>query len=629
MAIDVGDVIVVVIHREQRVVGIDMDAVGGSGLQGDRWRDVIFCSHLQTDATLFGARHDEVDELTGVGVGTGGRVLIDVLAIEATVPDDVVIGVVITRQTELELGRTVHVAQVDSVDALALQVALHDGVTRTRRHIDVAELGRLKQISPIDHDVVAAVDGVGNAGLHTRIQEIVLLIVAVGSVGKLTILEEAGTPDLSERELHAEVHVEAADEPVDLVPNATVVAVGIIVIINDVADLGHMVCVEQVGLTLISFKVFGILINIVVVVAAKQVIDALVIMCPRDIDRQAACHDQVGLELMLEVGSTTCLHLVVVTFGEDILREASRHCAVLAVVGVLHREKVVAVSHVEAVPVDLGDFRVAVTPCLKLRLDFRLGHVIARQVFVVVGTRVGSFTPFQRGLTSLASKKVGRGLEGGLPVRRPIPSEAAERLVIGAHARVADNLRAVGVDGLIAPVGVVVVGPDKVVGFLHHGCRAATLRGGAEHGEVEAVLVVELLLHGEEIAIGLVERTFRVARHGAIQVVLPIGIIVAIGMNPRIASAGGSHQIPALPYLACADGSHGAVVVGTVAESIAHGNLLAVLRCAGRESRQATQVAEAGTGLAKAFYNKRVTESVVEAAPRGSAAPRSCRPRCC
>ena len=88
-------------------------------------------------------------------------------------------------------------------------------------------------------------------------------------------------------------------------------------------------------------------------------------------------------------------------------------------------------------------------------------------------------------------------------------------------------------------------------------------------------------------------------------------------MNPRIASAGGSHQIPALPYLACADGSHGAVMIGTVAESVAHGNLFAVLRSAGRESRQATQVAEAGTGLAKAFYNKRVTESVVKASPVG------------
>ena len=171
-----------------------------------------------------------------------------------------------------------------------------------------------------------------------------------------------------------------------------------------------MVRVEQVGLTVIGFKVFGILINIVVVVATKEVVNALIIMRSRDIDCQTACHDEVGRELMLEVGGTTCLHFVVVTFCEDIFRETSRHRAVFSVVGVLYSEKVVAISHVEGIPVDLGDFRIAVTPCLKLSLDFRramgIGFIITWQVLVIVGTRVFGLTPFERSLAAWATEVV-------------------------------------------------------------------------------------------------------------------------------------------------------------------------------------------------------------------------------
>ena len=45
----------------------------------------------------------------------------------------------------------------------------------------------------------------------------------------------------------------------------------------------------------------------------------------------------------------------------------------------------------------------------------------------------------------------------------------------------------------------------------------------------------------------------------------------------RIAAARGSHQIPAVAHLTCADGSHGTMVIGAIAEGIAHRNLLAVL----------------------------------------------------
>ncbi len=94
---------------------------------------------------------------------------------------------------------------------------------------------------------------------------------------------------------------------------------------------------------------------------------------------------------------------------------------------------------------------------------------------------------------------------------------------------------------------------------MHHGSRTATLRRCAEHGEVEAVLIVDFLLHGEEVTVSLIESTF--------------GIAFA-----RIATACSSHHVPSVAHLARADGSHDAVVVGTVAKSIAQRNLLAVLR---------------------------------------------------
>ena len=151
---------------------------------------------------------------------------------------------------------------------------------------------------------------------------------------------------------------------------------------------------------------------------------------------------------------------------------------------------------------------------------------------------------------------------------------------------------------MVAPVGVVEVGTDKVIGLLHHRCRASALRRGTEHGKVEAVLVVDSLLDREEIAVGLVEGAFGVALSS-------------------ITAAGGSHQIPAITHLARANGSHGAVVVGTVAESIAQRDLFTVLRGTGAVSRQATEAAEASSSLAETFDEEGVTEGIVEATPVG------------
>ena len=305
---------------------------------------------------------------------------------------------------------------------------------------------------------------------------------------------------------------------------------------------------------------------------------------------------------MLEIGGVACLHLVVVALSKDVLGGVARNGVAFLTVGIVNGEEVVAVGVVKGIPIDLGDFRVTVTPSFNLSLDFRramrIGHVIARKVLVVVGTRVGSFTPFQRSLTARATEEEERSVELSVFVGRPIPSELCKRLVVGACARVADDLFAVLVNGLIAPVGVIEVGADEVVSLLHHGSRAATLRGRAKHGEVNAMLVVDLLLDGEEVAVGLIEGAFGVA-------------------FARIAAACSSHHIPALTHLTRADGGHGAVVVGAVAEGIAQRDLLAVLRGACRIGCEAGESTKSGIGLAQAFDEYRVAEGVVQSAPVG------------
>ena len=140
-----------------------------------------------------------------------------------------------------------------------------------------------------------------------------------------------------------------------------------------------------------------------------------------------------------------------------------------------------------------------------------IGHVIAWQVLVIVWTRVGSLTPFEGGLTRLACEVIDRSLERGFLARCPVPSEVGERLMVGTHTRVADDLIAISVHGLVAPVGVVEVGFDKVVGLLYHWGRTAALRWRTEEGEIKAVLVVDFLLHGEEVTVSLIEGAFGVA----------------------------------------------------------------------------------------------------------------------
>ena len=94
--------VVVVIHREDGVVAIHVDAIGGSSLHRDGWSDVPFHTHFYAKASLVDVGHDKVDELTGVGIFACRGVEEHILAVKAAVPDEVLISIVVTRQAELE-----------------------------------------------------------------------------------------------------------------------------------------------------------------------------------------------------------------------------------------------------------------------------------------------------------------------------------------------------------------------------------------------------------------------------------------------------------------------------------------------------------------------------------------------
>ena len=58
--------IVVIVNREDWVVTIRMDAVGGSSLQSNSRGDIPFRTKFHTKALLVDVGHDEIDKLAGV-----------------------------------------------------------------------------------------------------------------------------------------------------------------------------------------------------------------------------------------------------------------------------------------------------------------------------------------------------------------------------------------------------------------------------------------------------------------------------------------------------------------------------------------------------------------------------------
>ena len=285
--------------------------------------------------------------------------------------------------------------------------------------------------------MVAAIDGVGDTSLDTGIEEVVLAGIAIGVVREGTALEQARAPDLRVGSLGAQIEVEVARQVVHLAPQVDMVAMCVVVVIDDIAHVGHVVRVVEVHLALVGLQVLRIFVDVVVEITAQQVVDHLIVVRSGKPEVEAARQMQVGIELMGEEGGGAGLQLVVVTLGQDVFGRPSGDGMVLQAVGVEHRAQMAHVGGIQRIPVNLGHRRIAVDPSLLQCLD--LGGAVAvlaqvaRQVAVVVGTRVLGIAPFKGGLSCLAGKEIGRRGERGLLRRGPVPGQLGHRLVVVAH----------------------------------------------------------------------------------------------------------------------------------------------------------------------------------------------------
>ena len=164
-------------------------------------------------------------------------------------------------------------------------------------------------------------------------------------------------------------------------------------------------------------------------------------------------------------------------------------------------EIVVVVCTVHHVPVELAE-RLVIAPhvgvvgkCRGVRFPVR------RKVLVVVGAWIGAVVPLQGRCRVVYPPGGGAGIERGSCFRFPYPVEDYCRI------ESLDDLRTALLSVLIAPVRIVEVVSGEFVGFEISGRRCGSLRGCAECGQRQGVLVVEYFLEREEITGRVIERT--------------------------------------------------------------------------------------------------------------------------
>ena len=213
-----------------------------------------------------------------------------------------------------------------------------------------------------------------------------------------------------------------------------------------------------------------------------------------------AAHDAVEAVERAVVGAGEVeSHLVVVAFLHIV------ECLAAHGVGLL-------VGKVELIPVDLtsgGRTRERVVErhprgVVVSRHTMRsIPDVVGRagEFLVVIRTGVGGVAiPAERRGAVVAVLERSAGDEAAVVVDVEVPCGDGRRLEGGDDAGV--TLHAV----LVAPVGVVVVRAGKSEGLLGGCALLGALGGSAPRGEGEAVAVAKLLLRGEEVAEGVVER---------------------------------------------------------------------------------------------------------------------------
>ena len=225
----------------------------------------------------------------------------------------------------------------------------------------------------------------------------------------------------------------------------------------------------------------------------------------------------------------------------------------------------------------------------------RLVHlvlVVARQVTVVVRTRVGTVGPRQGRVAVLAEaeRRRGREFRGRRDVEPVV--EHHDRLVVVTHARVAQ------LAVLTADVRVVVVVVEQVVGLLRRGLLRTALGRGAHHGQGQVVTVAaETLLDRREVAVGVV--------------VNPVHIGVAALARRERQRIG-----PAVVKQARSVGDHRAEAVHRVGIDHAGAESLAELRGAGIDIGRTADAVDAEARRLEARGVLLVARGVVQTAPQ-------------
>ena len=424
--------------------------------------------------------------------------------VEAARPDLVHDLAVVQRCTPFHLREAHHVADVTRVHGFALQ-AVHNGIVDPRCQVgDVS--GRWPvQVRSVHSDEVATRELVEPSRLHPEVEEAVHRALAFGSIGETAVAHITHAPEgaAGERGTHIGLHV----LPGLLVLSEGVHQTGVDVVVptEHVTFFHHLVRAVQVverDQRVIEVTVCE-LVDVHPEVATQQVFNRFKVVCALVVD--AAAHGEVARIIDLFVPDTVdaYAHRIRAHLFQDVFAAVAGD-RLARTVRVLHGVQVLAVGEVHLVPIDLASGGVVAPYFLPAAEQARIGLlVVAGQVAVIIRTGIFRIEPVEaRG--SVATEGVE---QAGGPVHLPAFVEVAEhehRLVVEGHACIA--LLAI----LVAPVRVVVVRSAQVEGFLYSHARTALHDGGAEAREAHAVPLIDLVLGGQEVCIGIEGGAFHI-----------------------------------------------------------------------------------------------------------------------
>ena len=408
---------------------------------------------------------------------------------------------------------------------------------------------------------------------------------------------EAVPPESGLAHPAAEGHLEVADvqlagEPSVPLADVRIVVVAVLVADPDLLHLAVRHPVIQVVLGHVGrggIVALGEGVHVVKVLAAQQVVHPLVVLGPVHLRVKTSGQGEHAGRTPLEVQGKVQVPLVRAALLQGVLGPAFAVLDILLVHGV------------EAVPVDMGILRKVLPPGflgpgglhpVQPVIVVFLHEVVAREVPVVVRTRVLGVVPVQGGVPVLA-ETVQEGRGGVESVGRgEVVLEDGDGFVRLADAGIAH------LPVLVAPVGVVHVVVHEVIDLLGRCVRRTALSGRPHDDRPQLMHVVELLLDRGIVREGTVVHTF----------------------HPVVSAQTGRHVErvgPAVVLRAGGVGQHQAQPVQLAVGEHAPPPSLADGQGVGREVRQAVVAADAVVGNLRAVHGVLGAGGFIKAAPQG------------